>query len=122
MVCVWADLVLGWEIECRLHDCPQLFSFDDMWGWPWSPASAEDAARRNLMPLIFGMSVKAKTTDHIESDPRCVLGCRRAAPLIESINGDVLIAKGFGVLREKPKHAVLLGKFAPQVTMEGDVA
>jgi hypothetical protein len=122
MICVWSDLVLGGEIECCLHDRPQLFWFDDMWGWPWSPTSTEHAARRNLVPLIFGMSVEAKSTDHIESGPCRVLRWRRTTPMIESIDHDVLFVKGFGVLRKKLERAVLFDKFASQITMEGDVA
>ncbi|WP_313611405.1 hypothetical protein, partial [Rhizobium sp.] len=82
---------------------------------------AENAAWRNLVPLVFGMSVETETTDHVKPNSRRVLRRRRTTPIIEAIDDNVLIAKGVGILREKLQHTVLLGKFAAQVTMEGDV-
>jgi hypothetical protein len=59
-----------------------------------------EAGGRDLMPLVFGTGVKAEAADHIEPGPRDVLGRRLAAPTIEAVEVDVLIAKGPGILRE----------------------
>jgi hypothetical protein len=60
MVRVWADRALGRNVQCRGHDRPDLFRFDDGRGRAWPLAPAEDAGRRNFVVWIFGMSEKAE--------------------------------------------------------------
>jgi hypothetical protein len=66
MVRVWADRVLGRNVQRRGHDRPDLFRFDDGRGRAWPLAPAEDTGRRNLVNWIIGLDKAAEVANGVE--------------------------------------------------------